>query len=600
MAPPLLSLRNVSLSFSQTPLLTKVDLSIFTKDRICLVGRNGAGKSCLLKVIAGLIEIDNGERFIQPGTKISYLTQEPSFFGYKTVKDFIYEDTKNHDLGNQYKSKIFMDALEISENLNLSTLSGGEARRIALARVLSTEPDILLLDEPTNHLDIKTIEWLEEELKNHLGAVVIISHDRKFLNNLTHKTFWLDRCNVKYLKHGFEQFETWADEILLKEEVESKKLKKLIAKEEMWSRQGISARRKRNQGRLRKLIELRANHYGKILSPEKAKISLTSGEISGKLVVDIDKATKCFGKKIIFKDFSTRILRGDKIGIIGPNGAGKTTLAKVLMGKTSIDGGKIKLGTNLTPVFLKQDRSQLDPEINISDFLCSQGGEQVFVDGISRHVISYLKDFSFTPNQAKSPIKSLSGGEKNRLLLAKILATPSNLMVLDEPTNDLDLETLEILQEVLSDYNGTLVLVSHDRDFIDRIVTSTIVLEGDGSAEEFPGVYSDYMMQKRKKIKVNNTSKKAKKKKSNTLKVKRTKLSYKDEKNLKELPLKIENIDKKIFKLTKKMEATKDYADNQYELKELANSASELINKKKELEETWLSLELEKEKNSKL
>jgi ATP-binding cassette subfamily F protein uup len=598
MITPILTLKNITLAFGQTPLFMGAELSIHTNDRICLVGRNGAGKSTLLKVIANLSQSDGGERFVQPGTKISYLPQEPNFTGYDTVNNYVKEGLVDQGPDSLYKADIYMDALGISGNLDPSIISGGEARRAALARVIAPEPDILLLDEPTNHLDMITIEWLEQELKGYRGAIVLISHDRKFLNNLTRTTLWLDRGIVRRMDRGFEHFDTWADEIIIREDTESKKLDKLIAKETAWSRQGISARRKRNQGRLRKLRDLRIKRSGQVLGLGEAKISATSSGTPGKLVADVENATKSYDNKIIFKSFSTRILRGDKVGIIGPNGAGKTTLVKVLLGETSLDNGTIKLGTNVTPVFLDQTRSQLIQTKSVWETLCDQGGDQVFIGGVSRHVISYLKDFLFTPNQAKSPVSSLSGGEKNRLLLAKALATPSNLLVLDEPTNDLDIDTLDILQEVLSDYEGTLLLVSHDRDFLDRIVTSTIVLEGNGDAQEYPGGYSDYINQK--KFNKKNNNEKVKKVRSITLKKKKKKMSYNDEKSLKELPDKIEDIDQDISKLTIDLESASNFSGSPEELNRLAQKISLLIDNKKLLEEKWISLELKKETLSKI
>jgi ATP-binding cassette subfamily F protein uup len=600
MITPIITLKDITLSFGQTPLFMGAELSIHTNDRICLVGRNGAGKSTLLKVIADLCQSDGGERFVQPGTKISYLPQEPDFTGYDTVNTYVKEGLVDENLDSSYKADIYLDALGISGNLDPSTISGGEARRAALARVIAPEPDILLLDEPTNHLDMITIQWLEQELGSYRGAIVLISHDRQFLNNLTRTTLWLDRGIIRRLEHGFEHFDAWADDIIKQEETESKKLDKLIAKETSWSRQGISARRKRNQGRLRKLRELRMKRSNQIQSPGEAKISATSSGTPGKLVADIENATKSYDNRIIFKNFSTRILRGDKVGIIGPNGAGKTTLVRLLLGEITLDRGTIKLGTNITPVFLDQNRSKLIPTKSVWETLCEQGGDQVFVGGISRHVISYLKDFLFTPKQANSPVSSLSGGEKNRLLLAKALATPSNLLVLDEPTNDLDIDTLDILQEVLSEYDGTLLLVSHDRDFLDRIVTSTIVLEGDGHAQEYPGGYSDYISQKKSIDQTTDNNERAQKDHSILPKNKKRKLSYNDEKSLKELPDKIEIIDQDISKLTLDMEDTNRFVGNPKELNKLAHKISLLIENKNLLEEEWLSLELKKEKLSKI
>ena len=600
MAPPLITLRDINLAFGQTPLFIGAELSIHANDRICLVGRNGAGKSTLLKVIADLSQIDGGERFVQPGTRIAYLPQEPDFSGYDTVSAFVNEGLTYQGPDNSYKADIYMDALGISKNLDPSTLSGGEARRAALARVIAPEPDILLLDEPTNHLDMTTIEWLEQELDKYRGAIVLISHDRQFLNNLTRTTFWLDRGVIRRMEKGFNSFDAWADEILIQEETETKKLDKLIAKETVWSRQGISARRKRNQGRLRKLHGLRSERATQISKLGQVNLSAKSGGASGKLVADVKDVKKSYGNKVIFKKFSTRILRGDKIGIIGPNGAGKTTLAKILLGEIEPDSGIVKIGTSLTPVFIDQNRSQLDPTKSVWETLCDQGGDQVFVGGISRHVISYLKDFLFAPNQVKSPVGSLSGGEKNRLLLAKALATPSNLLVLDEPTNDLDIDTLDILQEVLSDYNGTLLLVSHDRDFLDRIVTSTIAFECDGDVQEYPGGYSDYVRQKKSINKLETSNNKVQNSFSFTPKKKKKKLSYKDEKALKIIPGEIDKIEKDITTLTQKLGNTKRFSGKSNELNKLANTIAELINNKETLEERWMALEMLKEERSKV
>jgi len=600
MATPVISLKNITLAFGQTPLFIGVELSIYTKDRICLVGRNGAGKSTLLKVIAELIQPDSGERFIQPGTKISYLPQEPDFTGYDTVRAYVKNGLMDQGSESTYKADIYLDALKISGNLDPSTLSGGEARRVALARVIAPKPDILLLDEPTNHIDMTTIEWLEKELGRYSGAIILISHDRQFLNNLTQTTFWLDRGIVRQMNHGFDRFDKWSDEIMKQEETETKKLDKLISKETAWSRQGISARRKRNQGRLHKLRELRKKRSGQIFSPGEAKITAKSIGTPGKLVVEVENVSKSYDNKVIFKNFSTRILRGDKVGIIGPNGAGKSTLVKALLGKISLQKGTIKLGANITPIFLDQNRSQLISTKTIIETLCEQGGDQVFVSGVGRHVVSYLKDFLFTSNQVNSPISSLSGGEKSRLLLAKALASPSNLLVLDEPTNDLDLDTLDVLQEVLSDYKGTLLLVSHDRDFLDRIVTSTIVLDEKGGIQEYPGGYSDYQIQKSANNQKDSNNQRSIKRPHISTNKKKKKLSYKEERTLKELLDEIEIIDQDITKLTEEMNDTGRFAENPKELKNLADKISLLINKKNLLEEKWISLELKKEELSKV
>jgi ATP-binding cassette subfamily F protein uup len=593
MPPPLLTLKDITLAFGETPLFTGTELSIHANDRICLVGRNGAGKSTLLKIIADLTQPDGGDRFVQPGIQIAYLPQEPNFTGFETVRKFVNEGLIEQGPDSAYKADIYMEALQISGDLNPANLSGGEARRAAIARVIAPEPDILLLDEPTNHLDMPTIQWLEDELGRYNGTIVLISHDRRFLETLTRTTFWLDRGIVRRMDDDFSKFDCWAEEIMAQEQIETKKLNKLIKQETSWSREGISARRTRNQGRMRRLLDLRQERAALISTPGQVKLSAKSGNSSGKLVADVEDVRKCYGETVILEKFSTRILRGDKVGIIGPNGAGKTTLVKILLGEISPDSGKIKLGTNLTPIFLDQTRSLLDPEKTVWETLCDQGGDQVFVGGIGRHVISYLKDFLFAPSQAKSPVGSLSGGERNRLLLAKALAMPSNLLILDEPTNDLDIETLDILQEVLSEYDGTLLLVSHDRDFLDRIVTSTIVLEGDGQAEEYPGGYSDYVAQRA--VKDTNSSSKRKNSKKNRANGKKKKLSYKQERALTELPIRIAELDKKIADMSKSLEETDRFAKNPNDLMELSNSISETVNEKESLEEKWMALEILKD-----
>ena len=595
MPPPLITLKDITLAFGETPLFTGAELAIHANDRICLVGRNGAGKSTLLKVIANISQADGGERFVQPGTRIAYLPQEPDFTGYDTVKEFVNEGLADQGLDAAYKADICMEALGISGDLDPATLSGGEARRAALARVIAPEPDILLLDEPTNHLDMPTIQWLEQELGGYRGAIVLISHDRRFLETLTHTTFWLDRGIVRRMDEGFGQFDTWSEEILTQELTESKKLDKLIAQETVWSRQGISARRKRNMGRMRRLHDLRQDRAAQISTPGQVKLAAKSGDSSGKLVADVEDIRKSYGDTVILEKFSTRILRGDKVGIIGPNGAGKTTLVRILLGEIQPESGKVKMGTKLTPVFLDQTRSQLDTSKSVWDTLCDQGGDQVFVGGVGRHVVSYLKDFLFAPSQAKSPVGSLSGGERNRLLLAKALAMPSNLLVLDEPTNDLDIDTLDILQEVLSDYDGTVLLVSHDRDFLDRIVTSTIVLEGDGEVQEYPGGYSDYLTQKKENKAPATPKNKALEKPKGASAKKKMKLSYQQERALTMIPQQIDELDKTIKKLSKNMEDTNQSAGRSTELIKLSNSLTESIKIKESLEEEWLALEMLKE-----
>ncbi len=504
MAAPVLALQDARITFGGGDLFNRISLGIEPGMRIALVGRNGSGKSTLLKAIAGEIELDGGDRFLQAGTRVGYLRQQPDIMPGRTVTEQVSQglspDLTADGQDTGYLVDQVLDGVGIDGNRLLETLSGGEARRVSLAEALVSDPDVLLLDEPTNHLDIKTILWLEEELKAFRGALMIISHDRQFLKNLTNRLFWLDRGKLRTHGKGFAAFEEWSEEILRAEEVELKKLDKKIAEETDWSHKGITARRARNEGRIRALHRLRAERAERTSRVGNAKLSVSAGSKSGKTVIealDISKSFKDEAGEIkeIIRPFSTRIMRGDRVGIIGPNGAGKTTLLNLLIDKLESDSGSVKLGTNLTPAIFDQHRDSLDPEESLWDTLADPGSGQLLVRGEVRHVVAYLRDFLFDEKQAKSPVKSLSGGEKNRLLLAKLLARESNLLVLDEPTNDLDMETLDLLQDMLASYDGTLIVISHDRDFLDQLVTSVIVIEEGGSVQEYVGGYTDYIHQ---------------------------------------------------------------------------------------------------------
>ena len=499
MAAPLLALQDIRVAFADQVLIAGASFALAAGDRLCLVGRNGSGKSTLLRIAAGLTEADGGEVFRQPGTRIAYLEQVPDFGGAARVLD--YATAGGAPI---HKAEAALDELGLSGGANPATLSGGEARKAALARVLAEEPDILLLDEPTNHLDLPSIEWLEERLSRFRGAFILISHDRAFLRRLAAGCLWLDRGAIRRLDRGFAEFDTWSEQIAAEEEVTARKLDRLIERETQWSREGISARRTRNQGRLRRLHAMRAERAKRVGQTGRVDLTADSGQASGSLVVEAKNITRVWpqpdgSERVAIRDFSTRIMRGDKIGLIGPNGAGKTTLLKILTGALAPDSGTIRLGTNLTSVYIDQSRASLDPEATLWQTLCEGGGDQVMVRGQPRHVVSYLRDFLFRESQARQPVKALSGGEQCRLLLARALARPSNLLILDEPTNDLDMDTLDLLQEMLADYDGTLLLVSHDRDFLDRVVTSVIALDGDGAALEYPGGYSDYLRQRTEK-----------------------------------------------------------------------------------------------------
>jgi ATP-binding cassette subfamily F protein uup len=496
MPPPLLLLQDIRLTFGATPLLSGAALAVASGDRICLVGRNGAGKSSLLRIAAGFVQPDAGERFAQPGATIQYLAQEPDLAGFGTTLAYVEAGFDAAAADGRHRALYLLKELGLSGDEDPASLSGGEARRAALARALAPSPDILLLDEPTNHLDLPGIEWLERELAALRSGIVLISHDRRLLERFSQSTIWLDRGVTRRLDEGFSGFEAWRDAILEQEEEEQHKLGRKIAMEEDWLRYGVTARRTRNQRRLAELHALRRRHREHRAAAGTARLEAAQAELSGRLVAAAEGISKSYGDVMIVRNFSTRIMRGDRVGIVGPNGAGKTTLLNLLTGVIAPDAGEVRLGTNLAQVTLDQRRESLDPEENLADALTGGSGETVTVGGQSRHVIGYMKDFLFRPEQARTPVGVLSGGERARVTLARAFARPSNLLVLDEPTNDLDLETLDLLQEKLAEYPGTVLLVSHDRDFLDRVVTSLIASEGNGRWLEYAGGYTDMLAQR--------------------------------------------------------------------------------------------------------
>ena len=598
MPPPLLTLTNISLRFGPDPIFTDMELSIGENDRVSLVGRNGAGKSTLMKIIHGTVEFDNGERFVKPGTHITYLEQDPDLSEYKTAHDYVISGLVHSSEDDHFQADIILAEIGLSGPLETKAMSGGERRRAAIARALISDTDILLLDEPTNHLDIATIEWLEGKLKSWRGALVLISHDRTFLNNLTNTTFWLDRGKVRRLDKGFAHFDEWSSGILEQETVEREKLDKLIEKETDWSHKGITARRKRNMGRMRRLWELRDQREKQIAVVGSAKIATDSGKSSGKKVIEVHKVFHSFCEKTILTNFNCKILRGDRVGIIGPNGTGKTTLLKILTGDLQPDQGRVKLGTNLIPTFLDQHRSLIKETNTVWETL-SDGSDHIMVRGHSKHIISYLKDFLFDASQAHSPVSSLSGGERNRLLLAKTLAQPTNLLILDEPTNDLDMDTLDLLQDVLSEYEGTLILVSHDRDFLDRLVTSTIAMEGNGDVVEYPGGYKDYIRQRKNRTDgpKKRTEQKNKEKKEIKAKQKNQtkKLSFKHQFALENIPKEIAKIEKNIKMFEEKLAEPNLYSENPDLFHKCSAELEKLNALRDQKEEEWLELEILKE-----
>ncbi|KEP69352.1 elongation factor 3 [Thioclava dalianensis] len=497
---PLLQLSDISLTFGGNPVFDGLTLNIQQGDRVALVGRNGSGKSTLMKVMAGLIEADQGARTVPPGTSVGYMEQEPDLSGFETLGEFA---ASGLDPAEEYKVEMAAEGLKFRPETPVATASGGERRRAALAKLLAEAPELMLLDEPTNHLDIEAIGWLEQQLRETRRAFVLISHDRAFLRALTRATLWVDRGQVKRNEQGFETFEEWRETVWAEEDEARHKLNRKIKAEAKWAVEGISARRKRNQGRVRALQALRAERASQIKRQGVAALELDSGQSSGKRVIEATGLSKGFGDKQIVQDFDLRVLRGDRVAFVGPNGVGKTTLLKMLTGEIAPDAGSVKLGTNLDVAVFDQARATLDPEQTLWNGLVNDPGmavkgnsDQVMVRGTPKHVVAYLKDFLFDEQQARSPIRALSGGERARLLLARIMARPSNLLILDEPTNDLDVETLDLLQDLLGEYDGTVLLVSHDRDFIDRVASTTIAMEGNGRATVYAGGWSDYQAQK--------------------------------------------------------------------------------------------------------
>lgn len=585
-------------------MLEGANLTIEERDRLCLVGRNGSGKSTLLKIAANLVDSDDGERFIKPGVTVQYLEQEPDFSSYKTVLDYV--EAGYRDGEADYRAIYLLEQLGLDGTESPSEMSGGETRRAALARVLAPEPDILLLDEPTNHLDVTTIEWLETELKQMTSAIVLISHDRRFLSNLSSRTIWIDRGTTKNLSAGFSQFEDWREEQLLQEEQQRHKLDRKIVREEHWLTYGVTARRKRNQKRLGDLHSLRAEKKNMKARQTKTfdteRITASEGERSGKLVIEARGISKAYDERTLVRDLSLKINRRDRIGLVGPNGAGKTTLIRMLTGELEPDSGSVRLGAKLETVTLDQKRESLDPESTLQDILTAGGGDQVSVGGEQRHVISYMKDFLFLPEQARTPIVALSGGERGRLMLARAFARPSNVLVLDEPTNDLDLETLDLLQELLGDYSGTVLLVSHDRDFLDRVVTTTLAVEDDGQWVSYAGGYHDMLEQRKQSARSDGEAQKSKGKKngkSRGAKEKETKsrgkMSYKDKYALENIPQQMEALESSMNVHQAKLDDPDFYARDPQSFDKTVEALSDVQQQHTKLEDEWLRLELLRE-----
>lgn len=597
MALELLRLNDIRLSFGGTPLLTGASLSVGGGDRICLVGRNGSGKSTLLKIAAGLVEPDSGEVFRHPGARISYLAQEPDMGGHATVLDYVLAGLgPTEDSG---AGRAILGVFGLTGDEDPTSLSGGEARRAAIARALAADPDVLLIDEPTNHLDLPAIEWLEAELKSRRGAVVMISHDRQFLEQLSRITVWLDRGRTHRLEKGFAAFEAWRDELIEIEEAERHKLDRKIERENQWMHGGVTARRKRNVRRVANLHALRSERREQRHQPGNVRMESVEANASGKLVAEAKALGKAYDGRDIVKDLNLRIMRGDRLGIVGPNGAGKTTLIGLLTDTITPDSGSIRLGTGLEMVTLDQRREALNPEWTVAEALTGGRGDQVVIGGRARHVASYMKDFLFQPEQTRSPLKVLSGGERGRLMLARALAKPSNLLVLDEPTNDLDLETLDVLEDMLGDYAGTVILISHDRDFLDRVVNGVIAPEGEGVWVEYAGGYSDMLAQRGEDLVRKSAPKPAKAEKAAQAAAPaagaKRKLSFNEQHALKTLPARMDELHKTIARLQKELDDPGLYARDRAKFDRVSATLADAQTELAASEEKWLELEILRE-----
>lgn len=595
---PIYTIQNAKLTFGIKPLFTGVDLYINRGDKICLVGRNGSGKSTLLKIIAGEIEADEGEFFMQPGTRVGYMPQEPNFEGFSTLREIVESGLPKDDKNQTYLADQLIAYFDIKENQNPKTASGGERRKAFLARALINEPDILLLDEPTNHLDITAIEKLEDIIQKFSGAVIVISHDRSFLNHISKTTFWLDRGILRRNNKSFSFFEEWETQVIDQEIIEQKALNKKIAEETEWLHKGVTARRKRNMGRLRRLQQLRAERREQIKVIGSVNMEAETTAYRSKMVIEAKHVYKSFGERQIVKDFSLRVIKGNKLGIVGPNGSGKTTLIKLLTKKLEPDSGFIRIGKNLEEAYFDQNRITLNPQKTLWKTLCDEG-DHIWVRGHFRHVVAYLKDFLFKPEQAQSLVSTLSGGEKNRLMLAVALARPSNLLVLDEPTNDLDMDTLDLLQEVLDEYEGTVLIVSHDRDFMDKVATSLLYMKGDGTVYEHVGSYSE-LLEKLKNKEANTAPQKAKDKDEPKARErnKTVKLSYKEQYLLDTLPAEIEKLEQDNKAIEIALGNPNLYTDDPVKFDELTARLAANKEKITEMENQWLEIQAKAEEIS--
>jgi len=597
---PLLQLTDISLTFGGDPLFSDLGLVVQPGDRVALVGRNGSGKSTLMKVMGGLVEPDAGARFLAPGVATGYMEQHPDLTGFATLGDFA---LSNMDPSEEYKLLSAAEGLKLNLEADVSAASGGERRRAALAKLLAEAPELMLLDEPTNHLDIEAIAWLEAHLSSTRAAFILISHDRAFLRALTRATLWVDRGQVRRQEQGFDRFEEWRDKMWDEEDQQRHKLNRKIKAEARWAVEGISARRKRNQGRVRALQDLRAERASQIKRQGAAAMALDAGPKSGKQVFVMEDVSLAFGDRTIVKNFSLKVNRGDRIALVGPNGAGKTTLLKLMTGEVAPDSGTVKIGTNLEMAVFDQNRAALNPEDTLWSAMTEDPatrvrgqGDHVMVRGTPKHVVGYLKEFLFDEAQARAPVKSLSGGEKARLLLARIMARESNLLILDEPTNDLDIETLDLMQELISDYDGTVILVSHDRDFLDRVASTTVALK-DGRATVYAGGWSDYKAQAAEggddAVLSDKPAQSRREKGREAAAEKKTDtgLSFTENHRLKALPAEIERLEAEIAKLVEFMSDPNLFTDHPAKFQKATDALVERQAILDAAEEEWMMLE---------
>ena len=583
MAAPILAYESLGLIQGSGWLFRNLDIQVQPRDRLALIGRNGAGKTTLLKLLAGRIDPDEGRRTIVPGTRVVLLEQEPSMAGHATLRDFA---LAGPDAPPAHEVEAIADRIGIDLGREAETASGGERRRAAIARALAQDPEVLLLDEPTNHLDIAAIDWLEQWLERFTGAFVVISHDRTFLTRLTRQTLWLDRGAIRRAEIGFGGFEAWTEKVYEEEARAAEKLDAKLKLELHWLQRGVTARRRRNQGRLAKLNEMRAQRAAMIGPQGVANLKTGTDDVRTKTVIDAEHVTKRFGDRTVIRDFTLRIQRGDRIGIVGANGAGKTTLLRLLTGELPPDEGSVRLAKTLDGVIIDQQRKLMAPDKRVRDIL-ADGGDWIEVLGEKKHIQGYLKDFLFEPGLVDARVSTLSGGERSRLLLAREFARRSNLLVLDEPTNDLDLETLDLLQEVIADYDGTVLIVSHDRDFLDRTVTVTLGLDGSGKVDVVAGGYADW---ERKREVAAPRLKKASAAPVKPAAAPRTKLSYKDQRDLDRLPDEIEALEAAIARDEAALADPDLYARDPARFTALTDAIDDARRRKDEAETRWLEL----------